>query len=211
MVSAQQMYRLVQEALINEFPFGSKGLLFTGPINGCARIVGVGTGVDRTSGARWMAPTISVRLIELEEIYVSISTAKPRPRIEETSTLSTQIGYLEPRNSYHQWWVHDEVGIDAVIADMRRAILTFGPRLWDRYSTKEAIFNAIERGEHIWPSSRPYVLPIVYGMMGRMKEAALFMTETETRMKGSNYDQFVHNWYEHFMTSEEIPRHAEQS
>ena len=205
-MTSKELYTLIGSAFAPEFPIGRNGLLSTPPINGCCRVVGVGTRVDRGNGLRYIAPTIHVRSMDIETIYVHLHRGlKPKPRLDESSTLSRQIGYLEPRNSYHEWGIEGDLDAERVILDMKNTILTYGPVLWNRFDTKEAIFSAVERGEYIWPTSKPYKLPIVYGLTDRKEEAIALLIKTAASMKHPIYDEFVRNWFAYFMPGTKSP------
>jgi hypothetical protein len=112
---------------------------------------------------------------------------------------------LEPRNGYHEWAIEQDRDVERVIQDMKHVILTYGPVLWNRFTTKETIFDAVERGEYTWPSSRPYTLPIVYGLTDRKEEAIALLTKTAASMKHPIYDDFVRNWFAYFLPGTASP------
>jgi hypothetical protein len=197
-MTTKELDRLLDVLLANEFTATKGGLHASAPVNGCCRVVGVGSRVDRSTGVRYLEPTVHVRSIDIETIYVRLSKyIKPKPRLDQTSTLSIQLGYLEPKGTYHAWVVEQDVHAERVILEMKQAILSYGPTLWNRFNSNESIYNAIERGEYLWPGARPYKLPIVYGLTGRHKEAILFLSETAPKL-GPLYKTFIRNWYEYF-------------
>ena len=200
------LYSRLAEVMRDEFPHGSKGLLFADQQDGYVRGTGVGVRRDRVTGGVYVNADILFRWVELEEVNVRIWPKKALLRLHQTSTLGKQIGYLEPRNSFHEWLVEDETEVEEVLMDMRRSILRYGPRLWDKFRTREDVFNEIETGgEFASLARRPYQLPLVYGLTDRKEEAIVLLTKTAASMKHPIYDEFVRNWFAYFMPGTKSP------
>jgi hypothetical protein len=204
-MTRRELDKFLDSLLAPEFVSAKGGLRATAPINGVCGAVGIGMRKDQTNGIQYLEPTIHVRSIKIESVHVQISSATPKPRLDQTSTLSRQIGYLEPSNSYHAWAIEKDDEVERVILDMKRAILIYGPVLWNKFHTDEAIFTAVERGDCLWPGARPYTLPIVYGLTNRKNLAIDLLMRTLASMKTPAYAAFVRNWFTYFLPGEQPP------
>lgn len=205
-MTRRELDKFLDAGLAPDF-IGIRGGLRSSPaINDVVRAVGIGTRMDRVTGIQYLEPTIHVRSIPIESIYVGLAKhVRPKPRLDQTSTLSRQLGYLEPANSYHAWAIKPDDKPEQVIRDMKQAILEYGPLLWNRFSTNYKIFAAVESGDCLWPGAKPYTLPIVYGLTNRKEEAIALLTQTAASMKHPIYDEFVRNWFAYFMHGTKSP------
>jgi len=205
-MTRRELDTFLDPALAPEFIGVRGGLRSSPPINDVCRAVGIGTRVDRATGIQYLEPTIHVRSIPIESVYVGLTKhVKPKPRLDQTSTLSRQLGYLEPENSYHAWAIEPQADPEQIINEMKQAILKYGPVLWDRFSTNDRIFAAVEAGDCLWPGNKPYTLPIVYGLTDRKEEAIALLLKTANSMKHPIYDEFMRNWFAFFTPGTKSP------
>jgi len=140
--------------------------------------LGLNRAVQRGDGSLAINPVIGVRYQRLERILADLMDEEFHAYIPPT--LSVNIGYLMPDNSYKTWSFFEKTNNLRIVDDMVAAIKKYGISFMDAMSNEDAILEALKVSDYSMPESRKFRLPLINYLRGDIEQArAELMTTLE--------------------------------
>ena len=138
--------------------------------------LGLNRAVQRGDGSLAINPVIGVRYQRLERVYSDLMDEKFHTYIPPT--LSVNIGYLMPENSYKTWLFNEKTENQRIVDDMVAAIDKYGISFMDSMSNEDAILEALKVSDYSMPESRKFRLPLINYMHGDIERTREELTRT---------------------------------
>jgi len=118
---------------------------------------------------------------DIEELYTKLTGID---KSVFKHTISLQIGYLMPENSYKEWDFIENVDNSSVYENLLHCIQTYGFAYQEKMKGFDNLFEAIEkRVPGVLNQARDRYLPILYYLKGEKQKGLQFIGEAIERQK----------------------------
>jgi hypothetical protein len=122
----------------------------------------------RGDGAVEINPVVGVRSQKVEQLVSELSGRNQRNRF--LPTVSTNVGYVMPQQSYYRQLFRSGVDIKIGTGELADVVSTFGVPFMRQNANLEVLSESMER--HIgWPDIISYSLPVAYLLLGHAERA----------------------------------------
>lgn len=192
----QEVMQLARAGLVERGYRKRTGQIFTLELStGFLGWLGLNRAVNRGAGSMAVNPVVGVRFEELEQTLETLMDEGPQTYI--TPTISINVGYLTPENSYKTWVFEEGAHNHNTVADMLAAVEEYGRPFMISMADMEAIQRAFEAKEYSLPENRKFRLPLIYHMRGEedrvREELQKNLTEIGERedLAAQRYRQFA--------------------
>ena len=173
----REVMQIIQRKLVDHgFKKRSKEILTFDLSSEFLGWLGLNRAVQRGDGSLAINPVIGVRYQRLERAYSELMDENFHAYIPPT--LSVNIGYLMPDNSYKTWSFFNKSNNQRIVDDMVAAIEKYGISFMDTMSNEDAILEALKVSDFSMPESRKFRLPLIKYMRGDIEQARAELTRT---------------------------------
>jgi hypothetical protein len=136
-----------------------------------AILVGLVKSEFRKEDTPWIAPTVAVTNVEIEQYLSKITNDKFDGY--EPVTIATNIGYVMPTSNYYKWYF--DKNIEKRIEEMCDTIEQYSSKFLESVRDSEGMLDAMLKRKLGWDFTNWYRVPIIYAMMGDKNAARDFM------------------------------------
>lgn len=126
--------------------------------------LGLNRAIDRGDGALALNPVVGVRYQPMERTLAEITGEAFHEYIPPT--VSVNVGYLMPENSYRSWRFEEGSANQERVLDMIAVVEKVGRPFMDSMADLESLTKALEAKQYSLPEDRQYHLPVLYLLKG---------------------------------------------
>ncbi len=142
--------------------------------------LGLNRAIERGDGALALNPVVGVRYQTMERTLAEITGEKFHAYIPPT--VSVNVGYLMPENSYRSWRF-EEGGLNKQkVLDMVAIVEKVGRPFMSTMADLESLTEALEAKRYSLPDVRRYHLPVIYYLKGESDLAHSYLTSHEEEL-----------------------------
>ncbi len=169
-------------AICNKIGFKKKQYYFIKPIeNNVIATLNFGMAAHKVQGHIYVNVAIGVSHKNIEELYIKL-TEKSNALFQ--ATISMQIGYLMPEDSFKEWDFVESTDNSNVFEDLLNCIQTYGFEYIEKMKDFNNLFEAFEkRVSGVLNQSRDRYLPILHYLKGDKQKGIQFIEEAIERQK----------------------------
>lgn len=168
--------------ICNEIGFKKKQYYFIKPYtDNMIATLNFGMATQKTPRHVYVNVTVGISHKEIEVLYAKL-TKKNNGLIQ--STISLQIGYLMPGNSFKEWDFVESEDNTNTFEDLLKSIQTYGFEYFEKMKDYNNLLEAFEiRSPGLSNQVRDRYLPILYNIMGEKHKGLQFIEEAIERQK----------------------------
>jgi|GEM_PF-4941048 len=134
----------------------------------------------KAPGCIFIVPHIGLLNIEVERIFLKLTGFDKLKVI--APTIHLPIGYIMAENKYKEWEFVQGVDNDAVFMDMFKTIDQHTPLFWNKFKTRDTLFEAYRNAKGILSVAGLEYLPILYFLKGEKEKGLACIQENIKRM-----------------------------
>jgi len=104
--------------------------------------------------------------------------------------LQIQIGYIIPERKFFEWDFDEKTDVNAFCSKISKAIIKYAYPFYKKYSTFDAIANAVIDGRYAWTKGR-YYTPIVYYLYNKKEYGIKYIEDNKERFRDLRDPMFI--------------------